>query len=106
MTENNDMVSVHKITGDRVEIGLEEFISMVNAVREAKATEEANVWLQNARKKLMDELQYTRQEQPAKAPTSIVVYRRSGNGSLIVQFIEAMQQGQDGTVYVTTSDPN
>ena len=105
MTENNDIVSVHKITGDRVEIGLSEFIEMVNAVRAAKETEEANVWLNNARKKLLDELQYTRQEQQPKAPTQITVYRRAPNGSLHVQFIEGMQQGQDGTIYVTIGEP-
>lgn len=106
MTENNDIQVVHKITGDRVEIGLNEFIEMVNEIRAAKETAEANVWLQNARKKLMDELQYTRENVTPKAPTSIVVYRRSVNGSLIVQFIEAMQQGGDGTVYVTVGDPS
>lgn len=106
MTESNDIVSVHKITGNRVEIGLEEFITMVNAVRAAKATEEANEWLRKARANLLQELEYTRTEQKPKAPTSIVVYRRAPNGSLNVQFIEGMQQGQDGTVYVTIGEPN
>ena len=112
MTENTeqkespkDIVSVHKITGDRVEIGLAEFISMCNEIKGVKAVEEANVWLQDARKKLLDELQYTRQNAEPRAPTQITVYRRAPNGSLIVQFIEGMQQGGDGTIYVTIGEP-
>ncbi len=109
MTENEekpgDMVAVHKITGDRVEIGLAELIEMVNAVRAAKETDKANEWLRNARQKLLDELQYTRENASPRAPTQITVYRRAPNGSLIVQFIEAMQQGSDGTVYVTIGEP-
>ena len=100
-----DIVKVHKITGDRVEIGLGEFIEMCNAVRAAKETEEANEWLRKARVKLLEELQYTRQEAAPKAPTQITVYRRAPNGSLHVQFIEGMQQGQDGTIYVTIGEP-
>ena len=113
MTENNkdgggtagEMVTVHKITGDRVEIGLTEFINMVNEVRAAQDTEKANVWLRNARVKLLEELQYTKENASPRAPTQITVYRRAPNGSLIVQFIEAMQQGQDGTIYVTIGEP-
>ena len=48
----DDMVAVHKITGDRVEIGLTEFINMVNEVRATQETERANEWLRNARVKL------------------------------------------------------
>ena len=105
MTENNDIVSVHKITGDRVEIGLAEFITMCNAVKDAKDTAEANVWLQNARKKLLDELEYVRQNPTTTAPKSIVVYRRAMDGNMHVQFIEGMQQGQDGTIYITIGEP-
>ena len=106
MTENNDIVSVHKITGDRVEIGLAEFISMCNAVKDAKDTEEENKRFREAYKKLSDELEYVRQNPTTEAAKPIVVYRRSPNGNMIVQFIEAMQQGQDGTVYITVGEPN
>ena len=100
-----ELVHVHKIKGDRVEIGLAEFIEMVNAVRAAKGTEEANEWLRKNRTKLLEELQYTKENAAPRAPTQITVYRRSLNGSLIVQFIEGMQQGSDGTIYVTIGEP-
>lgn len=110
MTENKekpgDMVAVHKITGDRVEIGLNEFMEMVNAVRAAKDTEEENEWLRKNRMKLLDEIAYTKDNAAPRAPTQITVYRRAPNGSLIVQFIEAMQQGSDGTIYVTIGEPS
>ena len=109
MTENKekpgDMVAVHKITGDRVEIGLSEFIEMCNAVRAAKETDKANEWLRKARTQLLEELEYTRQNAMPRAPTQITVYRRDMSGNLHVQFIEGMQQGSDGTVYVTIGEP-
>jgi hypothetical protein len=109
MTENKekpgDTIAVHKITGNRVEIGLAEFIDMCNAVRAAKDTEEANEWLRKARQSLLEELQYTKENATPRAPTQITVYRRAPNGSLHVQFIEGMQQGHDGTIYVTIGEP-
>ena len=109
MTENNDIVSVHKITGDRVEIGLAEFITMCNAVKDAKDTEEENKRFREAYKKLSDELEYVRQNsyqaKADKGPRSIIVYRRDLAGNMHVQFIEGMQQGQDGTIYVTIGEP-
>ena len=106
MTENKDVVSVHKITGDRVEIGLAEFITMCNEIKAVQEVEKANIWLQDARKKLMDELEYIRQNtSQSSKPNSVVVYRRAPNGNMMVQFIEAMQQGQDGTLYITVGEP-
>ena len=104
-TESNDVIKLYKITGDRVEMGLAEFIDLCNTLRAAKETDEANLWLRNNRVKLLDEIQYTKENATPRAPTQITVYRRAPNGSLIVQFIEAMQQGQDGTIYVTIGEP-
>ena len=108
MTESkdtSDIVSVHKITGDRVEIGLAEFIEMCNAVRAAKDTEKANEWLRKKYTQLQEELQYTRQHSRPQAP-HVVVYRRDLAGNLHVQYIEGMQQGGDGTIYVTIGEPS
>ncbi len=107
MTDSKtDIVTVAKIEGDKVEIGLSEFIEMCNAVRQAKEIQEANEWLQKARIQLLDELQFARQNAQPKELTSVVVYRRDPAGNLHVQYIEGMQQGSDNTVYVTIGEPS
>ncbi len=103
---DKDIVKVAKIDGDRVELGLAEFLDLCNEVRAAKETEKANEWLQNARRQLLEELEFTRQNAAPRAPTQVTVYRRDLAGNLHVQFIEGMQQGSDGTIYVTIGEPS
>lgn len=110
MTQDNkqEMVSVHKIEGDRVEVGLSEFIEMCNQVRAYKEVEKTNLLLQKMYKKLSDELEYVRQasQQTKNHSAPIIVYRRATDGTMHVQYIEGLQQGQDGTIYITIGEPS
>ena len=107
MTEDNNIVKVHKIEGDRVEIGLAEFIDMCNAVRSSKEVEEANTWLQKARAALIGELHEAEQKLrnlPKPPEPFIRVFKTIGGVSYAMSVVRVERGDEACTIFVEDSN--